>query len=428
MPPPLPSFWSAFIDLANNVKTHGSSHCNFKSANISMFFKKGDPTLSQNYCPISSMNTDCKLYTNLVNNRLSPWAVCKLHDDQKGFIAGRHITDHTRLAYEVAHLADVSGTKGFLVSLDQSKAYDRVDQSWLLRVLSRMGIDPDLCASIADIVHGCRSRVHINGGYSTHFSLCRGVRQGDPLSCLLFNFSIEPLAMRLHAKLSRFSVHGLPPVCVMFYADDVNMFLSMANSVDEVVQCLTDTSFAISSKFNHDKTDVKPLGSTGFVQSCFKSQSLAGQVLPGSYVLAPSSPLCVLGVWVASQDRAQDRWDQLLVHIQRLIKQWIAIGASLPNRVLIAKALLLSRCYYLLDGNSAPPAILHHISQSILHFVRGPYSNAPYSLLQSSLADGGLNCPSLEVRKVAYNIKFLSHLISGPADTPWRVWSLHDLT
>ena len=121
-------------------------------------------------------------------------------------------------------------------------------------------------------------------------------------------------------------------------------------------------------------------------------------------------------------------WDQLLVHIQRLIKQWTAIGASLPNRVLLAKALLLSRCYYLLDGNSAPTAILRHISQSILRFVRGPYSNAPYSLLQSSLADGGLNCPSLEVRKIAYDVKFLGDLISGPADTPWRVWTLHDLT
>ena len=423
----IPSFWSSFVALANDVRANGSSRCGFKDANISMFFKKGDPTLSKNYRPISSMNTDCKLYTNLVNNRLSPWAVSLLHDDQKGFVPGRHITDHTRLAYEVAHLADITGSKGFLVSLDQAKAYDRVDQSWLLRVLSRMGVDPDLCASIGDIVRGCRSRVRINGGYSSCFSLRRGVRQGDPLSCLLFNFSIEPLAMRLRSKLSGFSVHGLPPVRVMFYADDVNMFLSLCDSVQEVTECLDSTSFTIGSRFNHDKTDVKPLGSSGFVQRCFDSQTLDGHVLPGSYVLAPSAPIRVLGVWVASHDRASDRWSQLYDHISRLIRQWVAIGASLPNRVLLAKALLMSRCYYLLDGNSAPPLILRRISQMILGFVRGPFSNAPYSLLQSSLADGGLNCPSLEVRKVAYDLKFLGDLISGPADAPWRVWTKHDL-
>ena len=171
----LPSFWSSFVGLANDVKSHGSSQCSFKDANISVFFKKGDPTLSQNYCPISSMNTNCKLYTNLVNNRLSPWAICKIHNDQKGFIASHHITNHTRLAYEVAHMADISGTKGFLVSLDQAKAYDRVDQSWLLRVLGHMGVDPDLCATITDMVHGCCLCVRINGGYSTCFSLRRGV-------------------------------------------------------------------------------------------------------------------------------------------------------------------------------------------------------------------------------------------------------------
>ena len=403
-----------------------------------MFFKKGDPTLSKNYRPISSMNTDCKLYTNLVNNRLSPWAQCKLHDDQKGFVPGRRITDHTRLAYEAAHLATVTGTRGFLVSLDQAKAYDRVDQSWLLRVMSHMGVSTDLRALISDIIHGCKSRVRINGGYSTAFSLRRGVRQGDPLSCLLFNFSIEPLAMRLRSTLSGFSVHGLPPIKVsvhglppikvLFYADDVNMFLSPSDSLPAVVSCLDDTSFAIGSKFNHDKTDVKPLGPPGFVQSCFDSQSLGGQSLPGSYVLAPSAPLRVLGVWVASQDRASARWDQIYEHICKLIRQWLSIGASLPNRVLIAKALLLSRCYYLLDGNSTPLPVLRRISRAVLRFVRGPFSNAPYALLQSSLADGGLNCPSLETRRVAYDLKFLSDLISGPHTVLWRAWTYYDLT
>ena len=122
-------FWETFIEMANDVRVHGSSRCRFKDANISLFFKKGDPTLTENYRPISSMNTDCKLYTNLLNNRLSPWAMVKIHPDQKGFIPGRLITEHTRLAYEVSHLADITGTRGFLVSLDQAKAYDRVDLS-----------------------------------------------------------------------------------------------------------------------------------------------------------------------------------------------------------------------------------------------------------------------------------------------------------
>ena len=424
---PLPDFWDAFLNLANDVKTNGSSRCRFKDANVSMFFKKGDPTLSSNYRPISSMNTDCKLYTNLVNNRLSPWAVAKLHPDQKGFVPGRFITDHTRLAYEVAHLADRTGTNSFLVSLDQAKAYDRVDHRWLLLVLTNMGVNADLRNTIADIISSCHSRVRINGGYSTRFSLRRGVRQGDPLSCLLFNFSIEPLAMHLCAALTGFSVHGLSPVKVLFYADDVNMFLSLSDSVPAIVQCLDDTSFAIGSKFNHDKTDVKPLGSSGFVQRCYNTKSLDGQTLPSAFVLAPDTPLRVLGVWVASPNRASERWLQLLSHIRRLIVQWNNIGASLPNRVLIAKALLLSQCYWLLDGNGVPRFLLNKISNTIMKFVRGKNSNAPYSLLEPPLSLGGLNCPSLITQKAAYDLKLISDLITGPSSAPWKVWMMYDL-
>src|SRR5258706_16179674 len=59
------SFWDVFTSLANEVRMNGSNHCDFKLANLSLFFKKGDPTLVSNYHPISSMNTDCKMYTNL---------------------------------------------------------------------------------------------------------------------------------------------------------------------------------------------------------------------------------------------------------------------------------------------------------------------------------------------------------------------------
>src|SRR5258706_6580133 len=127
------SFWDVFTSLANEIQLNGSNHCNFKLANLSLFFKKGDPTLVSNYRPISSMNTDCKMYTNLVNGRISPWATTKIHPDQAGFVPGRLISDHTRLAAEVAHLSDSTDTNSYIVSLDQAKAYDRTDLSWLLR-------------------------------------------------------------------------------------------------------------------------------------------------------------------------------------------------------------------------------------------------------------------------------------------------------
>ena len=116
--------------------------------NVSLFYTKGDPMLTKNYHPISSMNTDCKMYTNLVNSCLALWAVSKIHTDQKGFTPGRYITEHTCLASEVSHLSNATSTNGYIVSLDQAKAYDRTDLPWLLSVLSAMGIDAHLVSLI----------------------------------------------------------------------------------------------------------------------------------------------------------------------------------------------------------------------------------------------------------------------------------------
>jgi len=121
------------------------------------------------------MNMDCKMWSNLINGCLAPWAVAKIHPDQKGFVPGQYITKHTRLAMEVVHLSDTTGTNGYIVSLDQAKAYDRTDLPWLTGVLSAMGVCGDLITLIKDHTHRCRARVCINSRYSNPFHLLRGV-------------------------------------------------------------------------------------------------------------------------------------------------------------------------------------------------------------------------------------------------------------
>jgi hypothetical protein len=147
------------------------------------------------------MNTDCKMYTNLVNAHLAPWAMTKLHDNQKGFVPLQHITEHTRLCAEIAHLSNITETPGYIISLDQAKAYDWVDIPLLLGTLTAMGLPADLIHMIQDITSECRTHVRINSGYSRTFKLCHSVRQGDPLSCLLYTFSIEPMGMHLRQSI-----------------------------------------------------------------------------------------------------------------------------------------------------------------------------------------------------------------------------------
>ena len=87
----------------------------------------------------------------------------------------------------------------------------------------------------------------------------------------------------------------------------------------------------------------------------------------------------------------------------------------------------MSRCYYLLDCNGIPRGTLVKLSQMILRFVRGRNSELAYSSLAAPLELGGANCPSLATRKQAYDLKYLSDIISGNQSEPWIMWSIMDI-
>ena len=220
---------------------------------------------------------------------------------------------------------------------------------------------------------------------------------------------------------------GLRPVKVMLYADDINLFLGQEDSVPAVSECLMSVSRIIGSKFNMDKTDVKPVGPHDFQLTCYTNQDMGGPSIPGAHILPPANPLRILGVWIGSRNFAADRWEQIDKHVKKIISQWRAIGASARNRSILAKALMLSRCHFLMDGNSVPPNMLSRIGNKIMNFVRGKFSAMAYKTLEAPLAEGGLNTPSLATRKMAADLKFLSDLITGDQKVPWRQWTWMDL-
>ena len=263
------------------------------------------------------MNTDCKMYTNLINSRVSHWAVTKIHPDQAGFIPGRLITDHTRLAAEVAHLSDVSGTDGYIVSLDQAKAYDKTDVSWMLRVLGAMGIPESLVSNIKDVTSNCRTWVRINSGLSAIYKLGIGLHQGDPLSPILYDFSIEPLGMRMRRCLKGISCFGLDPAKIIQYADDINLFTSKNEDFCLVKSVLEKTSVAIGNQINLDKTSVLVVGSKQHKEKV--EHPRVSECFEGAEILLIGAPLRVLGVWIGSNDQAIHRWKQIIAHIKVIV-------------------------------------------------------------------------------------------------------------
>jgi len=160
-------------------------------------FKKKDPTDICNYRPITLMNTDYKMLTKVLVLQLLNHTSQLVHPDQVGFIPGCSIFDHIRLAKVILNYAEVTEENGAIVVLDQEKAYDKIRHDYLWKTLEAFCLPQPFICTIQALYNNAHTKIAINGVFSRTFKVMRGVQQGDPLSCPLFDLAIEPLACHI---------------------------------------------------------------------------------------------------------------------------------------------------------------------------------------------------------------------------------------
>lgn len=133
-----------------------------------------------------------------------------------------------KLAKHVKEYCDMVERDSCLVALDQEKAYDRIDHTYLWEVLRAFSLLPPFISTVKVLYKNAETTVLVNQTESRPFPVRRGVRQGDPLSCLLFNLVIKPMAEALrpsHLKGMRIPGAVEHPV-VRLFADNTPVYLS----------------------------------------------------------------------------------------------------------------------------------------------------------------------------------------------------------
>jgi hypothetical protein len=116
------------------------------------------------------------------------------HPGQFAFLKGRFIHDGILALHEIIHEVKVRRLKGVFLNLDFQKAYDRLDWAFLQQALSRRVFDDRMISWIMQIVMSGNTTININGEVGPYFRSSCGVRQGDPISPLLFNAAVDVLA------------------------------------------------------------------------------------------------------------------------------------------------------------------------------------------------------------------------------------------
>ena len=149
-----------------------------------------------------------------------------------------------------------------IISLDQEKAYDKICHDYLWKTLEKFNLPNNFIRTVKFLYESAQTVVIINGVVSIPFWVLRGVRQGDPLSCLLFNIAIEPLAIMLRkSNLKGFEIPGVQErLIAKLFADDTSVYLSEFDKFSDLETILNKWCIASGACFNVNKSEGIPMG------------------------------------------------------------------------------------------------------------------------------------------------------------------------
>jgi hypothetical protein len=108
--------------------------------------------------------------------------------------------------YDVMALSEHTARPMCLVSLDFDRAFDRVAHPYLFKILRAYGISDLACDKLKELYVGATARVQVNKRRSRPFEIMSGVRQGCPLSKVLFSMCLQPFLCWLKRGLARLKI------------------------------------------------------------------------------------------------------------------------------------------------------------------------------------------------------------------------------
>jgi hypothetical protein len=188
--------------------------------------KCDDASSMKNYRPISLMHSFAKLFMKVLATRLASRIDELVGIEQSAFIKVRCIQDNFTYVRALLRRLHRSKTPSLLMKLDISKAFDSVSWTYLLDMLQVRGFGVRWRNWIAAFLSTASKHVLFNGEEGASIAHRRGLRQGDPLSPLLFLLAMEPLP-RIFALATEEGI--LSPLAgsirCSLYADDVALFI-----------------------------------------------------------------------------------------------------------------------------------------------------------------------------------------------------------
>lgn len=220
--------------------------------------KKGSRSDVENYRGINLLSALGKLFTRIINNRLSDWAenYFILIEAQAGFRPGMGTVDNIFVLHGlISHILN-QGKKLYCAFIDFSKAFDYVVRENLWYKMIKLGLRGKILNIIKSMYASVKSRVKFCNNLGNEFYCSLGVRQGECLSPLLFSLYLNDLEEQfVLSDLNGLDVNTLK-LFLLLYADDIVIFANTSEELQVSLNLLAEYCEKWKLTINTSKTKV----------------------------------------------------------------------------------------------------------------------------------------------------------------------------
>jgi len=196
--------------------------------------------------------TTYKILSNILLSRLIPYAKEIVGDQQCGFRRNRSTIDHIFCIRQILEKKWEYNEPVHQLFIDFKKAYDSVKREVLCKILIEFGIPRELVRLIKMSLTETYSKVRVGKNVSDRFPIRNGLKQGDALTPMLFNFALEYAIRRVQVNQDGLKLTGTHQL--LAYADDVNILVGSTHTLKENAKALVAATRETGLEVNADKS------------------------------------------------------------------------------------------------------------------------------------------------------------------------------
>ena len=416
------TFAHILLYVFNDQLARGDMLGRHRQAAVTLLYKNGDRRDPANYRPIALMSVELKILAKTLAYRMSHVMGTIIHDTQKAFVPGRRLHDHIHLLKSLQHHISHSDESAYATFLDFSKAYDRVDWDFMFGCLTKANFGPIFISWIKLLYHNPMVTILHNGHQTRPVYPNRGVKQGCPLSALLFVLTIEPLGSLLRSQ-PELGIH-IPTFAAFYaalFADDVLLFSQNYTSVLQQLNLVQIYCNGSGARLNRAKC-----------KTLFLNDSKPIPEHPDLVMMPTQTHTKYLGLLFGHNldDTVQL---QLLDHrLHQAILLWGFRGRTLMGRVLLVKSVVLSILWHFSFVLQIPPNLVRRWQTMIRKYIlcrRLKPTDPHYTLLSATYQFDpllGLGIPHIDSCLRYQRLRLLQLLLNNYQDPtqPWAklVW------